>query len=71
MEWMLTNWYVLIGFFIVLVGVFSFSELGIICVLFGAGIMLFKLNILFASMIVLTIIFYLIMFMLIKHYHKD
>ncbi len=68
---MLTYWYVLIGFIIVLVGVFSFSELGIICVLFGAGIMLFKLNILFASMIVLTIIFYLIMFMLIKHYHKD
>lgn len=68
---MLTNWYVLIGFIIVLVGVFSFSELGVIFVLFGAGIMLFKLNILFASMIVLTIIFYLIMFMLIKHYHKD
>lgn len=71
MEWLQSEWFGLFGLIMAFVGMLSYSAWGIVILLYGVGIMLFKLNILFASMVLFTISFYLIIFKLTKHYSKD
>lgn len=71
MEWILSNWYVLIGSFIVLVAILSYSDWGFVLFFYGMGIMFFKLNTLVGCIIIFNITCGLLIHKLSEHYFKD
>ncbi len=71
MEWILSNWYVLIGLFMSLVGMLSYSWWGVVLCFYGVGIMFFKLNILVGCIIIFAISFSLLIYKLLNHYFEN